>query len=290
MKRIIITFILVVGSSFLFGQNNADSLINLSQFEFAYPYWSPDGNQIVFQSNLTGNWQLYRRDNNTNEIVRLMENKANDITPAWSPDGSKILFTSDRDGEEEIFTYDVKTRSVTQLTNNTTRDIHPNWSPDGKRIIFNGAKKLQQGDKLIIQLMDSDGKNIKTIREDENTNSYASFSPDGKKITFLKWLDKGKNGEIYIMNADGTGEERLTNNKVWDAWPTWSSSGEDVIYASSVPGVFKLFQVNIKTKETKQLTFGNEEDARANCHPDGKQIVFNRGESGKIDILVLKLK
>ncbi len=269
--------------------SKADTLQVITNYEFAYPFWSPDGTQIVFQSNFTRNWQLYVRNQETNKIHRLMEHPGNDVTPAWSPDGTKILFTSDRDGDEEIYTYDLITKEVKQITNNTNRDIHPNWSPDGKRIIFNADRKDVVPEKLVICVMNADGSQVKIIKEDEHINSYASFSPDGKKIAFLKWMDKGNNGEIFLMNADGTGETRLTSNTTWDAWPTWSSNGDKVIYSSSQPGAFKICEVDINTKKVRQLTFGNDEDARANCSKDGRYIVFNRGASGKIDIVVFRI-
>jgi TolB protein len=87
----------------------------------------------------------------TKEIIRLMENKANEVTPAWSPDGTKISFTSDRDGDEEIFVLHLKSKEVKQLTHNDSRDIHPNWSPDGKKIVFNSARKQDNPEKLFIQ-------------------------------------------------------------------------------------------------------------------------------------------
>jgi TolB protein len=146
-----LTFLLCFLCSFLFGQPAKDTLTTLSHFEFPYPYWSPDGKEIVFQSNLTGKWQLYKRDMTTKEIVRLMENKANEVTPAWSPDGTKILFTSDRDDDEEIFVLHLKNKEVKQLTHNDSRDIHPNWSPDGKKIVFNSARKQDNPEKLFIQ-------------------------------------------------------------------------------------------------------------------------------------------
>lgn len=280
----------VLLSAILFAQNAQDSIKNLTQFEFAYPYWSPDGTAIVFQSNFTGNWQLYQLNVATKNITRLTENNYNDVTPAWSPDGKSILFSSDRDGDDEIYILDLHTKSIKQLTINEDRDIHPNWSPDGKHIVFNSERKTDTPKKLFIQIMDSEGKQLKIIKEDDNINSYASFSPDGKKIAFLKWMEKGKNGEIFCMNADGSNEVRLTTNNVWDGWPTWSAKGDRVIFSSPVNAVFKLWSVDITTKALQQLTFGEGEDARANCRKDGKTVVFNRADKEKIDILILPIQ
>ena len=46
--------------------------------------------------------------------------------------------------------------------------------------------------------------------------------PDGEKIVF----DSDRDGfiEIYVMNADGSDQERLTHSDSWDGWPSWSPS------------------------------------------------------------------
>lgn len=290
MNKTVFCLLIAFFSTSLFAQSvQQDSIKNISQFEFAYPFWSPDGKEITFQSNFTGNWQLFKMDSETKEIIRLTENKFNDMTPSWSPDGEKILFTSDRDGDEEIYVLNIKNNEVKQLTNNGHRDIHPNWSPDGRTIVFNSDRNENKPQKLFITAMDENGGNVKIIKEDEHNNSYASFSPDGKKIAFLKWMGKGSNGEIFYMNLDGTNEVRLTENKVWDGWPTWSAKGDKVIYSSDVNDHFQLFSVDISSKKITQLTFGGTDDARANCRRDGESIVFNRGGGGKIDIIVMRV-
>ena len=50
----------------------------------------------------------------------------------------------------------------------------------------------------------------------------ATGSPDGAKIGFLPTRDGNGNNEIYVMNADGTGQTRLTNNAGSDQCPAWS--------------------------------------------------------------------
>ena len=48
----------------------------------------------------------------------------------------------------------------------------------------------------------------------------SSWSPDGKQIAFTS--DRDGNGEIYVMNADGSNQTRLTSDPADDYYPSWS--------------------------------------------------------------------
>ena len=55
-----------------------------------------------------------------------------------------------------------------------------------------------------------------------------SWSPDGEKIAFDRSDFTGESREIYVMNADGSGQTRLTNNNAVDRDPSWSPDGEKI--------------------------------------------------------------
>lgn len=68
------------------------------------PYWSPSGNFVVFMSNTRdGNYEIYRADVTSREVIRLTEDSAMDILPTISPDGRWVAFVSNRDGSWKIY-------------------------------------------------------------------------------------------------------------------------------------------------------------------------------------------
>lgn len=271
-----------------------DSLIRLTRPRFSYPTWSPDGQHILYESSASGNWEIYVMDlegldNDGGNVTQLTRDEALDRMPAWSPDGKHIVFVSDRDGDFEVFRMRADGSGQVQLTHNDQAEIHPYWSPDGKRIIFN--RRVAGRPLYAVHMMSSDGTDEEQILLDDELNSYAQLSPDGSLIVFDKWYENNQeNGEIYVMNADGTDLRRLTDNPdAYDGYPTWFPDSRTVLFSSEVEGVFKLFSIQVDGANLRQVTFGAGDDQRADVSPDGRKIVFNRTIDDNVNIHVLAL-
>lgn len=266
---------------------DTDSILKISNPEYAYAHWSPNGKQLVYQAKLAGDWDVFIMDEDGGNVKNLSKNDFNDVHPSWSPDGKWIAFSSDRDGDKEIFVMDIEGKNIKQITHNELRDIHPYWSPDSNNIIFNTSR---EDDKLYINTTSIEDGKTQLLIEDEFVNSYASFSPGGNKIVYVKWLDNGENGEIYIMDVQTKKEIRLTNNAVFDGYPTWFPDGKTVLFSSEKNGVFKLFAIHSDGLSLKELTPGKESEVRANISSDGKKIITNKVQDGRLNLFVLYLK
>ena len=96
----------------------------IGAYQLAYPYPSPDGEEVAFQSNMDGRWQLYAMKTADGEIRRLQVSPADDRNPAWSPDGTKLAFVSTRDGNDEVYVLD--------LASGAARSVAPNPGRDGQ--------------------------------------------------------------------------------------------------------------------------------------------------------------
>jgi Tol biopolymer transport system component len=262
----------------------------LTHPRFSYPTWSPDGSRILYESSVTGNWEIYIMDlegisDNGGNVTRLTDNDHLDRLPSWSPDGQFIAFISDRDGDFEVFRMRPDGSEQTQLTHNDVNEIHPYWTPDSRRIIFNSQVK---GKRLYaIWIMNRDGTGSEELLRDDDLNSYAQMSPDGELIVFDKWQDNNENnGEIYVLETKTGKLRRLTRNQdVYDGYPTWSPDGQWIVYASEVGDDFKLFSIRPDGSGRRQLTFGPGSDARPAVSPDGTRLLFNREVEDDINIL-----
>jgi TolB protein len=144
------------------------------------------------------------RDNFESEIAilhpdgrlrNLTSTPGNDWWASVSPDGAKVAFSSARDGNYEIYVMDIDGRNQTRLTNSPEAEISPAWSPDGRRLVF-------------VRLIGS--------ASPQQTRSALSGNRD-----------------IFVMNADGSGVQQLTNGPEQEHSPTGSPDGARIAYVKS---------------------------------------------------------
>jgi TolB protein len=208
------------------------------------PAWSPDGKHIAFHSKRDGNREIYIMNADGSGQTRLTSNTAEDYEAKWSPDGKHIAFYSTRDDpnpdscdnicKTEIYIMNTDGSGVTRLTNNSDFDESPVWSPDGKYIAFDSTQGDPDPAKCSscfwnIYIMNADGSVVTPLTNNSGNNFYPAWSPDGKHIAFSSERDDPNrstcsdkcNYDIYIMNADGSGVTRLTNNSASDTLPVW---------------------------------------------------------------------
>lgn len=216
----------------------------------------------------------------------------NDYSPMWSPDGKRIVFASDRSGDGEIYVMDADGTDVLRLTHRDGYDADPAWSPDGSKIAFCTDRDGNQE----IYVMDVDGSNPRNLSNHPASDcATPSWSPDGKKLTFVStrdgdWKNRPEdNYEIYVMNADGSGQTRLTHSPGYDlsTGQAWTPDGEQIIFCSSgehpynpegvdIYANFDIYRIDADGKNLTQLTFSHEEDSYPFLSPDGEEIYYSR--------------
>jgi Tol biopolymer transport system component len=283
---------LTAASLALGGEATAQEIRKLTDVRFSYPTYTGRGT-ILYESMAGGNWDLYEIpasavDEGPPVIRRLTEEAGADRMPAMSPDGRVIAFVSDRGGNMDVWRIDADGGEAVRLTETDEPEIHPYWTPDSRRIVYN--RRVPGEPLYAIWIMDADGRNPRELLRDDELNSYAQVSPVGHRLVFDKWwANDESNGEIMLMDLASGELTRLTENAVYDGYPTWFPDGRRVVYSSEVDGVFKLFRMDVDTRETEQLTFGPGDDQRADVSADGGRIVFNRDLDGSIEIYELVL-
>ena len=114
----------------------------------------------------------------------------------------------------------------------------------------------------------------------------AAWSADGRLIAFMS--ERDGNAEIYVMNADGTGQTRLTNDPGFDADPTFSPDGQIAFNSTRDGGNPEIYVMNGDGTGQTRLTFDPAADRQADWSPNGDYIAFESDRSGNFDLYAIQ--
>ena len=255
--------------------------------------------RIAFDSNRDGNSGIYVMDTDGGNLQRLTNHPDGDFHPSWSPDGKWIAFLSRRDQVRskhgiaaEIYVMDASGGNPQRLTNDLHDDYHPSWSPDGKQIAFASVRDGNTD----IYVIDADGGNEQRLTNNPLYDYSPSWSPDGERIVFIARReghfrkDFDLTHEIYVMDADGGNEQRLTENRRYDFSPSWSPDGKRIAFASDRKGDFVNYEIYVMDADggnQRKLTNNRHHDWYPSWSPDGERIAFMSERDGNYEIYVM---
>ena len=147
-----------------------------------WPRWSPDGSQIAFISDKSGEEEIYLIPQDGSKPAEQITSggTAMRYAPEWAPDGKRLAF-SDKDGKLYVIT--LADRKITQIADSTRGQIRDyTWSPRGNFLAFTLANQNQFGSVHIWSA--ADGQLHRVTEENFNSNSPA-WDPQGNYLYFL---------------------------------------------------------------------------------------------------------
>ena len=226
------------------------------------PAWSPDGQRIAFGSVRDGNPDLYIANADGDNVRRLTADPNDDTTARWSPDGTTIVFVSRRHGNLDLYLLGVDDDDLVRLTDDPTDEELPAFAPDGTRIAFNTLTPRGDSD---IAVIDSDGTNRHVFNR-SSADWAPTWSPDGSAIAFAC------QGEgIWVMEADGSNERRLSPPDANDRWPAWGPTGRIAFVSAG-----DLWTMADDGSDRRRLLQTPEEEFLPSWSPDGHVLAYTR--------------
>ncbi len=253
------------------------------------PAWSPEGTQIAFNSTRddgdgTGDWDIYRMNAAGNgERLLTTNNTVNDLEPYWFPSETKIAFRREEEVEVAtssniwVLTLDENGNPTGEqrLTTNPAIDIMPAVSPNGKLIAF-ASNRITAGNPegdyeiYVMKALPESATNVpKQLTKNNQMRDWnPDWSPSGTQIVFES--NRDGDDEIFVMNADGTGQKNLTNNSGFsDIDPVFSPDGRKIAFERQNPtsSVRDIYRMRADGTRKVNLTETSVIDANASWQP-----------------------
>ena len=215
------------------------------------PSWSADGARVAFSSDETGDSDIYVMNADGTGRVNLTNREAKDMDPAWSPDGEWIAFLSRTQGKTDIHHVRPDGSGLSSLTSYPAQQYsRPIWSPDGTKIAFTSNREAERPPQL-----------------EPTPEPFFDDAPE--------FPGAAPQPELYVMNADGSGQTRLTFNVFFDGNPTWSPDSQRLAFQSRGDGDHEIFVVNVDGSGLTKLTDNEYTDVFPAWSPDGRFIAFS---------------
>jgi Tol biopolymer transport system component/DNA-binding winged helix-turn-helix (wHTH) protein len=219
--------------------------------ETSEPSFSPDGNYVAFRVEGTkaGEGGVFLKAIGTEQMVQVTKN-AGDCCPAWSPDGQTLAFSRFTENEFQIYMvplthapdggWTVGAEKKLNTSGITPRRGEVAWSPDGKTLAFAGGAG-------IIMLNPADASAHRLTEPPPLSEDWGpSFSPDGKRVLFVRSRDTGFSEEIMTIPVYGGSVARVASEPARILGPPqWSFDGQSVIFASDRNSHPALWRVSL---------------------------------------------
>ena len=246
-------------------------------------YFSEDGNALIFQSEREPDnpfYQIYLLNLLTGDTHRVSTGVGKTTCAFFRPGTDEVLYASTH---HDAF---AKAKQEEELQFRASgQERRYSWDYDAAMDIFSANR---------------DGSNLTQLTDAPGYDAEASYSPDGKRIVFcslrdvypksqlspkdLKQLevDPSYFGEIYIMNADGSDQTRLTNAPGYDGGPFFTPDGRHIVWRHFTPDGSQadIYTMRIDGSNVRRLTDFKSMSWAPYFHPSGAYVIFASNKLG----------
>jgi Tol biopolymer transport system component len=288
MRWALLYLLIGLGCFQAFGANGEERFLSrIRQLTFegktGEGYFSPDGQNLIFQSvREPGNpfYQIYLLSLETGDISRVSPGIGKTTCSFFRPGSEEVLFASthlDPDARQK------QQDELAFIASGKTRRY--SWDYDTHMDIFSARR---------------DGSNLKRLTDAAGYDAEGSYSPDGRKIVFtslrdafpletlspedrkLYATDPAYFAEIYLMNADGSGQTRLTRNPGYDGGPFFMPDGQRILWRRFETNgmIADVFSMKLDGGDVRRITHFESMSWAPFPHPSGKYIIFTSNKLG----------
>jgi Tol biopolymer transport system component len=189
-------------------------------------------------------------------------------------ESGRIAFISDRDSDSlDLYLMKSDGSNVRRLTNSGIDLSRVSWSPDGRYIVYSSGGN--------IYVVSDDGKWSAEILDQPLDAFDPAWSPDGLTIAYQQFTGPlEQDAEIYSMDVNGGNRRRLTTNNYYDAYPSWSPDGSQLVIIGgrrSNPLAGGLYIIDVSDKKRGKIQLADF-NLFPSWSPVDNRIVYQSGD------------
>ena len=236
------------------GSDRVDLTHTSTKHESDWAAWSPNGREIVFDSNRTGVFQVYTMHADGSDIDKVTHMRGFTGEPSWSPDGRRIVFAHSPTGNPpfNVYTIGADGGHVQRVTHSAVDEEVPKYSPDGRWIVFSTFPETAAPALYLVRADGSHRHRLTPLR----LHAFDSdWSPDGRRIVSGTNADAG-DGVVFTIRRDGSDVRMLTGGPKGqnDVYATYSPDGRKIAFARSFGSFPHLWVMNADGSNQHQIT------------------------------------
>lgn len=242
----------------------------------------PFTSKVFFVGENGGVKNVFMMNFGGHRVKKLTNNSSINIFPHPSFNGGKVAYISFKAGNPAVFIKNIKTGRTIKLNLPGPAD-YVNWAPDGDKL---AVALTPDHYNTEIYTVNQNGGDLKQLTFNGGINTSPSFSPHGNRIVFLS--DRGGSPQIYIMNADGSGQRRISYNiGSYNTSPAWSPDGKKIAFDRFVGGALQVCIMNPDGSGERQITDTPYSAQHPSWTSDSKIITFDTEIAGRQELFMI---
>ena len=251
-----------------------------------FPKWSPDGQQIIYQSDRNGNWDIFLYDLQRDSTFQLTTSPYNEQHPEWSSDGKTIVFDSDQNNTTKLYVLDRTTGGEKLLFNRNIRCREAVFGQNDEIVFFSGYDNQEK--KWGIYSYEFFYNNLNLLSDVHRFTRLSSVSPKGDDILFLGSGSPGSKSTMEMINWYGNVLKVFSDHDFVD--PVFGVNGLKIYFVSAKDD--KNGEVYSFWKDGSHLQRLTDDNYQVRCpalSPDGSKIALSVKIDGLFNIFITPL-
>jgi TolB protein len=198
------------------------------------------------------------------------------LTPRFSPSSMELTYMSFGSGVPRVYIYNIETNQKEIVGDFPNMSFAPRYSPNGQSVVM--SLQSDDGRNSDIFELDLRSRQLTQLTDIAAINTAPSFSPDGSQIAFES--DRGGSQQIYVMGADGSGQNRVSFGDGRYSTPVWSPDGKWIAFTKQASGKFAIGVMAPDGSGERILTEGYHNEGPT-WSPNSRVVMFFRESGGE---------